>query len=446
LSHPWIRELWRMAAVFSATLFVGWLLGAPHGAFTLTLMAYLGWHLYNLYRLERWYDRRKKTEPPDAPGIWGEAFQHIYQLQRRNRLRKKRLATILSRFKESTAAMPDATVVLTKNDHIEWFNKAAKRYLGLQTRQDVGQRIDNLIRHSRFSEFLARGDFSEPLEMVSPLDGQRHFAFRIVPYGNNQKLLVVRDVTRIKRLERMRSDFVANVSHELRTPLTVVSGYLENMASDDTEQSAQWGKCLHQMQGQTRRMTRLVEDLLMLSRLEDEDKTVVRDPVAVPALLASLVEDARALSGERQHHISLEYEDGLWLRGSEKELTSAFSNLLFNAVQYTPEKGRIEVRWYRDGENACFEVRDNGIGIALRHLHRLTERFYRIDAGRSREHGGTGLGLAIVKHVLDRHEAWLGIESQPGKGSAFRCVFSPKLLMQHKISPNEAANVTPSLN
>ena len=423
-----------MAALFGGALFFGWLFDVSHGALTLALMGYLAWHIYNLYRLERWYDRRKKTEPPVAAGIWGEAFQHIYQLQRSNRQRKKRLATILSRFKESTAAMPDATVVLTEDDHIEWFNKAAKRYLGLQTKQDVGQRIDNLIRHSRFSEFLARGDFSEPLEMVSPLDDQRYFAFRVVPYGNQQKLLVVRDISRLKRLERMRSDFVANVSHELRTPLTVLSGYLENMMDDDSNETEHWSKSLHQMQGQTQRMTRLVEDLLMLSRLEDEEKSAVRDLVAVPAILSSLMEDARMLSGERQHEITLEADESTWLRGSEKELSSAFSNLLFNAVQYTPEKGHIAVRWYRDGEGACFEVKDDGIGIAAQHVSRLTERFYRIDAGRSREYGGTGLGLAIVKHVLDRHAARLEIESRPGQGSTFRCVFAGKLLIERENS------------
>lgn len=434
MSNPWIRELWRMAALFGGALFVGWLMGVPHGAFTLALMAYLSWHVYNLYRLERWYYRRKKTEPPNAAGIWGEAFEHIYQLQRSNRQRKKRLATILSRFKESTAAMPDATVVLTEDDHIEWFNKAATRYLGLQNKQDVGQRIDNLIRHSRFSEFLARGDFSEPLEMTSPLDAQQYFSFRVVPYGNQQKLLVVRDISRLKRLERMRSDFVANVSHELRTPLTVLSGYLENMMDDGSRDAEQWDNCLQQMSGQAQRMTRLVEDLLMLSRLEDEEKAAVRDQVAVPAILTTLLEDARMLSGEREHDITLEVDESLWLRGSEKELSSAFSNLVFNAVQYTPAQGCIALRWYRDGENVCFEVKDSGIGIASKHVHRLTERFYRIDAGRSREYGGTGLGLAIVKHVLDRHAARLEIESRPGVGSVFRCVFSEKLLIEREAS------------
>jgi two-component system, OmpR family, phosphate regulon sensor histidine kinase PhoR len=434
VSNPWVRELWRMAVVFGSTFFLGWLLGLAQVAFTVTLMAYLGWHLYNLYRLERWYSHRKKTEPPAGVGIWGEAFEHIYQLQRSNRQRKKKLAAILTRFKESTAAMPDATVVLTEDDYIEWFNKAAKRYLGLKGKQDVGQRIDNLIRHSRFSEFLARGDFSEPLEMVSPLNEQQYFSFRVVPYGNHQKLLVVRDVSRIKRLERMRSDFVANVSHELRTPLTVLSGYLESMVEDDTHTKTPWSKGLQQMQGQTQRMTRLVEDLLMLSRLEGEEKAALREPVAVPALLASLLIDAQALSGERNHTISLECDDTLWLRGSEKEISSAFSNLLFNAVQYTPAQGHISLRWHQQDDKACFEVQDDGIGIALRHIQRLTERFYRVDAGRSREHGGTGLGLAIVKHVLDRHEAWLGIESLPAKGSVFRCVFAEKVIMRRDRS------------
>lgn len=423
-----------MAALFGAALFVGWLLSVPHGAFTLALMIYLGWHLYNLYRLERWYYRRKKRQPPDAPGIWGEAFHHIYQLQKRNRQRKQRLTAIVARFKESTAAMPDATVVLSKDDYIEWFNKAAKTYLGLKTKQDVGQRIDNLIRHPRFIEFLARGDFSEPLELPSPLDDQRSFAFRIVPYGQNQKLLVVRDITRIKRLERMRSDFVANVSHELRTPLTVVSGYLENMLDDEEAHSQYWHKSLQQMQGQTSRMTRLVEDLLMLSRLEDEEKTVVRDEIAVPAMLAALIEDAKILSGERQHHISLDCDQSLWLRGSDKELGSAFTNLLFNAVNYTPDEGYIDVSWFQEGDKVIFEVKDDGIGIMAAHVDRLTERFYRVDAGRSREAGGTGLGLAIVKHVLDRHGAKLEIESRPSLGSSFRCVF-PESLAIHRHKP-----------
>ncbi|WP_455217397.1 phosphate regulon sensor histidine kinase PhoR, partial [Kaarinaea lacus] len=251
-------------------------------------------------------------------------------------------------------------------------------------------------------------------------------------YGKRQKLLVVRDISRLKRLERIRSDFVANVSHELRTPLTVVSGYLENMVDDEDRCGEYWKKTLHQMQGQTSRMTRLVEDLLMLSRLEDEEKSLVRDIVAVPAVLTALVEDARILSSEREHQITLDCDESLWLRGSEKELSSALSNLIFNAINYTEEKGHVGIRWYAKDGDVFFEVQDDGIGISPAHVGRLTERFYRVDAGRSREAGGTGLGLAIVKHVLDRHGARLEIESEPGVGSLFRCVFPGSLAVQRE--------------
>ncbi|MFV2058066.1 MAG: phosphate regulon sensor histidine kinase PhoR [Thiohalomonadales bacterium] len=432
MSNPWVLEIWRMALLFTTALLLGWLLGFVHAAFTLALIIYLAWHIYNLYRLERWYYRRKKSQPPDAPGIWGEAFHHIYQLQKRNRKRKKRLSGILSRFKESTAAMPDATIVLSEHDHIEWFNKAAKQYLGLKTSQDVGQRIDNLIRQPRFVEYFSQGMFDEPLEFPSPLDASRSFALRVVPYARNQKLLIVRDITRLKRLERMRSDFVANVSHELRTPLTVISGYLENMLDDRDESHEYWFDSLQQMQGQATRMTRLVEDLLMLSRLEDERSSFIQGQVSVPTVLTTLIAEAQQLSGKKAHKISLNCETALNLQGSETELRSAFANLIFNAVHYTQEQGRIEVSWSRHNEHIILAVEDNGIGIPSYHLSRLTERFYRVDTGRSRDVGGTGLGLAIVRHVLDRHHAKLIIESQPGKGSIFRCVFPISLEIKVK--------------
>ena len=434
MSNPWVREFWRMVLLFGGALLLGWPFGVPLGMFTLALMGYLGWHLYNLYRLERWYSRRKKTNPPSASGIWGDAFYHVYQLQKSNQRRKKRLSSMLSRFKESTAAMPDATIVLTNDDYIEWFNTAAKRYLGLKTNQDVGQRIDNLIRNPRFAQYLAKEEFDEPLEIHSPIDPSRSLSLRIVPYSKNQKLLVVRDVSRLKRLERMRSDFIANVSHELRTPLTVISGYLENMMDDNEQCGEYWKKSLFQMDGQTRRMTRLVEDLLMLSRLEDDDNQLVQDAVAVPAMLSALTEDARILSGDRKHHITLSCDQSLWLKGSEKELSSAFSNILFNAVQYTPENGHIDVNWYQQDDRVIYEVKDDGVGILPAHVSRLTERFYRVDAGRSREAGGTGLGLAIVKHVLDRHGAKLEIESEPGKGSVFRCVLPASMAILREKS------------
>ena len=430
MHNPWISEAWRAGFLLGGALFVGWLIGYPQTLLLIAMGGYLAWHLYNLYRLERWYHKRKRFHPPEAGGIWGEVFHDIYLLQQRNRKRKRKLARMLSRFNESTSAMPDATVVLNADDQIEWFNKAAERYLGLNPKQDVGQRIDNLLRHPSFIEFLSRGDFSKPLELPSPMGNEHTLSIRVVPYGNKRRLLVVRDITRMKHLERVRQDFVANVSHELRTPLTVIAGYLENMADAGDECSKRWEKSLAQMQEQSRRMIRIVEDLLALSRLDTDDGAPAHDAVAVPAILAAIREEAVALSGEAKHDIRLEADRELWMRGGEKVLYGVFSNLVFNAVQYTPPGSAIRIRWYQEGDELRLEVRDSGPGISAQHIPRLTERFYRVDPGRSREHGGTGLGLAIVKHGLERYGGHLEIESRLGEGSLFRCVFPARLAIR----------------
>jgi len=278
------------------------------------------------------------------------------------------------------------------------------------------------------------------VEIPSPVDDKVHLSVQVIIYGDNQRLLIARDVTRLRRLEAMRRDFVANVSHELRTPVTVLVGYLETL-EEDAECARRWARPLALMREQATRMRRIVDDLLMLSRLETEDAghhPRARQPVDVPALLGRIVEEARALSGPRGHRIGLEAERGLGLAGSEGELASAFTNLLANAVQYTPEGGEIRVRWWSDAAGAHLAVSDTGIGIAPEHIPRLTERFYRVDVARSRATGGTGLGLAIVKHVLQRHDARLHIESEPGRGSTFRCDFPPERLVRLPGAGGEA--------
>lgn len=433
MHNPWISEAWRAGLLLGGALFIGWLLDYPATLLFIAMAGYLGWHLRNLYRLERWYHKRKGFHPPEASGIWGEVFYDIYQLQQRNRKRKRKLSRMLSRFNESTSAMPDATVVLAEDDQIEWFNKAAKQYFGLKKR-DVGQRINNLLRHPSFIYFLERGDFSNTLELPSPMDNQLTLSLRVVPYGNKRRLLLARNISRMKHLERVRQDFVANVSHELRTPLTVIAGYLENMADAgaDDESLKNWSKSIGQMQEQSRRMIRIVEDLLSLSRLEADDALPLQDPVAVPAILAAICEEAVALSGGARHKISLDADRELWMRGGEKQLYGAFANLVFNAVQYTPAGGEIHIRWYQKDDSLYLDVQDSGIGIGAQHIPRLTERFYRVDPGRSREYGGTGLGLAIVKHGLERHGGRLEIESRVGEGSLFRCVFPLRVSIQRK--------------
>lgn len=427
MSESVLSEIRRVAGLALLLLILGLL--TDHVALFLLLgvLAYLAWHLFNLARFQRWFEEGKRFHPPEVWGVWGDVFYNIYRLQQRNRLRRRRIIRMLQRFQEATAIMPDAAVVLGGQGDIEWWNEAAGEMFGLSVPQDTGQRIANLVRHPVFAEFLAVGDYSGTVQFPSPINEQIMLAVRIVRYGKEHLLLVARDITPIYRLDQVRRDFVANVSHELRTPLTVISGFLETMSEEEGEWARQWGRSVHLMRQEASRMQHLVEELLLLSRLEMDKGVHRREVIHVSAMLAMIGEEAVALSGtlsgKPRHAISVVADSNVSLRGNNAELRSAFSNLIFNAVQYTPNKGEINIRWYADATGAHLEVHDTGIGISAEHIPRLTERFYRVDTARSRESGGTGLGLAIVKHVLNRHDAQLRIESELGQGSTFICDF-----------------------
>ncbi|MDA7086964.1 phosphate regulon sensor histidine kinase PhoR [Pseudomonas sp. SA3-5] len=425
-----VKQNWRGTVVRSLLLLVGacLLLGLFTGEYAWALATglaiYLGWTLNQLRRLHKWLKEHQPDEPPpDGYGLWGEVFDSIYHLQRRNEKARGRLQAVIDRVQESTAALNDAVIMLDSNGNLEWWNRAAETLLGLKTPQDSGQAITNLLRDPRFVEYFERGSYLEPLELPSPLNDRRHLQFHITHYGNREHLMLVRDVTRLFQLEQMRKDFVANVSHELRTPLTVISGYLETLLDNVEDVNPRWLRALQQMQQQGGRMQSLLNDLLLLAKLEATDYPSDNQPVAVDLLLLSIKSDAQALSGERMHRISLEADPHLRLKGSEAELRSAFSNLVFNAVKYTPAQGEIHIRWWGDEQGAHLAVRDSGLGIEDKHLPRLTERFYRVDSSRASNTGGTGLGLAIVKHVLLRHRARLQIVSSLGQGSTFTCHF-----------------------
>ena len=423
MSRAWQDELWRFIGLLLAGIVVGALFGQVMAGVLLVLVVYLGWHLYNLNRLVRWLRESKSFNPPEASGIWDEAFEHIYRLQQRNQKRKRNLRGMLKRLHEITRALPDATVELRPDsDEIEWWNAAAARYLGFESPRDSGQRISNLIRHPAFLDYLNSQDYSQGVEIPSPVSEGQTLRIRLVSYTGNRRLLVARDMTHIQKLERVRQDFVANVSHELRTPLTVVSGYIETLLDDEPD--ATCAAPLRSMQKQARRMNLLVDDLILLARLESGEPGNGSQMVNVPDLIRQVVDQAKTLSGKENHQFDVQVENALCLLGVESELYSAFSNLVLNAVRYTPAGGSIGICWIRDGETALFSVSDNGPGIEARHIPRLTERFYRVDAGRSRASGGTGLGLAIVKHVLLRHQGHLEIDSEPGRGSCFSCRFA----------------------
>jgi len=412
-----------------ATGYYGWSLAAG-------VALYLGWTLKQLLRLHDWLRNHQPDEaPPDGYGLWGEVFDSIYHLQRRDQRVRGRLQAVIDRVQESTAALKDAVVMLDSDGNLEWWNRAAETLLGLKTPQDSGQPVTNLVRHPRFKEYFEQDNYAEPLDIPSPVNDHLRIQLYITRYGNNEHLMLVRDVTRLHQLEQMRKDFIANVSHELRTPLTVICGYLETLLDNVDDVNPRWKRPLSQMQQQGERMQTLLNDLLLLAKLEATDYPSDNQPVPIDSLLRTIKNDAQALSGQRNQTITLDVEADVALKGSETELRSAFSNLVFNAVKYTQDGGHIRIRWWSDGSGAHLSVQDSGVGIDSKHLPRLTERFYRVDSSRNASTGGTGLGLAIVKHVLLRHRARLEISSVLGHGSTFTCHFPP-VQVTKSLSPD----------
>ncbi|WP_312919562.1 phosphate regulon sensor histidine kinase PhoR [Stutzerimonas nitrititolerans] len=425
MNQDWLGTLIRrLLLLLGGCLLLGLISGEYAWALVLGLGGYLGWTLRQLWRLQQWL-KSSDTDapPPDSHGIWGDIFDSLYHLQRRDLRLRAQLQTVIDRVQGSTSALKEAVVMLDSEGNLEWWNPAAERLLGLKKPQDTGHLVTNLVRHPAFKDYFDSGRHEEPLELPSPTNDRLWLQYNITRYGNAEHLMVVRDITRLHQLEQMRKDFVANVSHELRTPLTVIAGYLETMLEHSEELNPRWSRPLQQMNQQAGRMQHLLNDLLLLAKLEATTPPATAEPVDVAALLQSISNDALALSAERQHGIELDVDRRLALRGSESELRSAFSNLVFNAVKYTPAGGQIRLRWWRDEYGAHLAVQDSGIGIEAKHLPRLTERFYRVDSSRASSTGGTGLGLAIVKHVLLRHQGRLDIDSSLGKGSTFVCSF-----------------------
>jgi two-component system phosphate regulon sensor histidine kinase PhoR len=413
--------MWLAAALLVAAL-IGWAFGHPLLFVAITLAAALAYEVRNLLRFERWLRRRSTEAPPNMAGLWGEVLAITSRLYRRKVFHKRRVLVLLREFRRMTSAMPDGAVLLGQNREILWFNRTAGRWLDLKRKLDYGIRIDNLVRNPDFVEYLDRRGTSAPPRIHLPKSGDRWLLVRLVTTNaTGQQLLILRDVTSEARLESMRKDFVANASHELRSPLTVISGYLDALA-DEAGLDPAWQGPVQEMRRQSDRMRSIVQDLLELSRLEAHGGEAEATEVDVGGMLALIRKDALARP-QRPANIELHLDSDALLQGSESELHSIFSNLVSNAVKYTPADGRVDIRWWTDAKGGHLEVRDTGIGIPAEHLPRLTERFYRVDAGRSRKLGGSGLGLAIVKHALQRHGGRMDVTSVEGKGSAFTCHF-----------------------
>jgi two-component system, OmpR family, phosphate regulon sensor histidine kinase PhoR len=423
-TQAWLFAAGRLLATVLIGVGVGWLFGNPWGGLACALALHLAWVLANLFRLEWWLRNRNYADPPDVGGVWGEIIAQIVRLHRRKRFHKQRFVQLMRQLQRSTAALPDGVVILNAQREIVWFNRMAARLLNLRRTADLGMRVENLLRAPEFVRYLAGQDYSNPVVVRTTTGEDGFLSLQVAPYGDGQLLLLVRDVSRQMRLEAVRRDFVANASHELRSPLTVISGYLETLAQDPVLDAELKGP-VAEMRRQAERMTAIIRDLIELSRLEETDEVVGGEPVDVAALAALLRKDVLARPA-RPKDVRVKVESQSRLLGDEPEIHSAFSNLVDNAAKYTGADGALEIRWSVDEDGGHFAVSDTGIGIPPEHIPRLTERFYRVDAGRSRATGGSGLGLAIVKHVLQRHGATLEVQSTLGAGSTFTCHFPPE--------------------
>ena len=390
---------------------------------------YLIWVFINFLKVYRWIEADCKLAPPDVTGISADMANSLYRMQQRNIRTDRRRKNLSDRVGQVTSALPDAIATLSSERVLQWWNPSAIKILGFKN-SDKGQSIVNIVRDPRFIAFIEKPDISTQLELKAAHDQSRTVIFSATTFGEGEIILVARDITRLKHLEQMRQDFLANISHELRTPLTVLSGYTETLMDNTKSVPNTWVKALSQIQEQTNRMIYLADDLVMLSQLESTTVPVPKTPIDLEKLLLQVHNDAKIISENifpgKPNIISLDLEQNIQLTGDQKELYSAFSNLVLNAIKHNPIGTSIDIRAYNADNSVVVEISDDGCGIDSQHISRLTERFYRVDQSRSTETGGTGLGLAIVKHVLIRHSGVLKIKSKVREGTSFQCKFSEK--------------------
>ena len=393
----------------------------------IAFVVFFALQLRSLYLVNDWISNRPYDVPPNLNGIWGALLFNVYRAQRQERIVQAEMVGLIDRAQSSLVALAEAVVLIDDQHQIEWWNPAAEKLLGISP-LDRGRNLLAILRQPNFIEYFKHSDQApDGIRLQAKMDEEHYVQVKLTRFGGESRLLVAYDITRMHNLEQMRKDFVDNISHELRTPLTVLSGYIETFTDQD-DITPRWKRAFTQMQSQTKRMNALVNDLLLLSNLENNKKVAKNQIIDMANLMNQLFDDARAYNLDYGHTLNLDIDSHCDLIGSDMEIASAFSNLITNAIKYTPKGGIITIGWHEDGDHAYFTVQDTGIGINPKHLPRLTERFYRVDSARSRQTGGTGLGLAIVKHVLMQHGAHLEISSKENEGSTFTAVFPKERL------------------
>jgi len=424
----WHQELQRVFFIIFLSGLVGYFLAPAYigATVSLALLGYIFWLFLQFNRLYRWLKHPLTHELPEAENIWGNIFDLVHEQHAQKEKMKQQLFATIHRAQASTNALIEGVVILDTHQHLEWWNKSANRLLGLRFPQDKGRHITNLLREPLFVQFFEKqAENQETVHIKSPIKEHTFLEIRIATFGKNQRIIVIRDITRIKQLEQIRSDFIANVSHELKTPITVISGFLETFLDQPTLFPPKVLKGLEHMQDQAERMQKLVHNLIFLVRLETTDINQFQENIPIKPLITEIIENVQLMNyGERK--LLIDVDGSLMLYGNFVEIESALSNLIQNAFKYSKENDSICITAQMDHNKIYIQVKDSGTGIDQTEIARVTERFYRVDKSRQNQTGGTGLGLSIVKHALHRHEATLEIDSQLGKGSSFTCIFPEK--------------------
>jgi two-component system phosphate regulon sensor histidine kinase PhoR len=400
---------------------VGALYDYPREAVILALLGVSIFSFYQMQRVQLWL-KAPENMPPDAYGIWAELLSRIYFLQRNSVEAQVQLQAAVDYLQDSFAAIRDGVVMVDASGAIKWLNRAVEPLLGLHYPEDTGQTLTNLVRVPEFQRYFLAMDYSIPLQYLAiGTDKQYHLRVEITPFGEGERILFVRDVSNAVLMEKVRREFIANVSHELRTPLTVISGYLDTLLMDTQAFPERYLKALTQMGQQSQRMESLLKDLLWLSRIESEQHNSVHETVDMGGLFQDLLDDLSEAHPDSVFVLDVSTDQTIV--GDYRQLYSAVSNLVINAIKYSPQGSPVTLSWTLQGDELLMQVRDSGIGIDSTHIPRLTERFYRVDDSRNSATGGTGLGLAIVKHVAVSNDGYLKIESKLGEGSIFTLIF-----------------------
>lgn len=428
--------IWAELRLALAACLIGSLLGLITGYFwisiSIALLFLILWQLSQIARLRGWLLANSPIEQtPRLSGATDKIISQVCTIKKANARQREKLEEILERFDAATCAMPDAMLIVNKKQNIEWANPAAQKLLGIDPERDVGQRIDNIVRDPEIANYLNAADYSQPLEFPSANSAENDLMLRVIPYGEGHRLLIVHDHQDLLRLQQVRKSFISNASHEMRTPLTVIIGYLEALVLR-TDVEAGMRRGIESALDQAHRLKQLIEDLLSLSRLESLPLSKRQmAQVNIAALLRESVELVKASKLYNEHQMELRLQDDILINGDGTELQSAIQNIVDNAVKYSPSKSLIEIEWrLLDDNQALLKVINRGEVIEPEHIYRLTERFYRVDKGRSRDRGGTGLGLSIVKHVMERHDGNLEIDCDQQTGTTTVALRFP----QHRVS------------